>query len=133
MAKSLGQIGAHREVVDLEDKDVNGRPMYRCNSCSTFTRDPDHFKEAHVPCIPFDACPNCKALKGSFDRQPAVPEGGTCNDVLHICPFDGRRWWQGNGHFHMWQQVTDIREWEAVESWGTPRDKTPSLARDFYG
>ena len=50
-------------------------------------------------------CANCESLEKSTDRHPAVPLGGSCTDVLHICPNDGQRWWQMNTFFHLWQRV----------------------------
>ena len=56
-------------------------------------------------------CENCKNLRHSYDGKPAVPLGGTCNTVLHVCPNDGNKWWQSNGFFHLWQQVTSQTKW----------------------
>ena len=111
MAKMLGKIGPHAEVEDLGRADVNGRPMFMCNVCHTFTRDFTHFAGFSVPCIPEGGCKNCDALSHSHAGAPAVPLGGNCNTILHECPNDGRRWWQFNDYFHLWQQVTNPREW----------------------
>lgn len=59
-------------------------------------------------------CSNCDALDHSFDQRPAVPLGGSCTDILHVCPVCGKRWWQFNTHFHLWKNVADDREWEAL-------------------
>jgi hypothetical protein len=61
-------------------------------------------------------CANCEALEHSFDQKPAVPRGGSCNDILHECPLDGQRWWQFNTHFHLWRKVRDDREWECLQN-----------------
>lgn len=120
MAKIIGQVGQHPKVEDLEQCDVNGRPMFRCSHCHTFTRAKEHFAEVSVPCV-FD-CENCRALSGSCTRRPAVPEGGDCNTILYTCPHDGRRWWQTNAHFHLWQQVTDPAQWDILvnNGYGNP-------------
>ncbi len=90
--------------------------MVRCLDCGTYAHAIDiSTAEIHLAmtaCAP--NCTNCNSLRHSYDRKPAVPEGGNCNDILHECPHDGNRWWQSNDHFHLWQQVTDLREWEGL-------------------
>lgn len=111
MTKSLGLVGLHLKVEDLESKDINGLPMFRCNVCKTYTRNKDHF--IGVVCNP--NCKNCEALRSSYDGAPAVPHGGTCNMILHTCTNDGNRWWQYNSHFHLWKHVTAPTEWRSLE------------------
>jgi len=60
-------------------------------------------------------CSNCEALEHSHDQRPAVPIGGSCNDILHECPLDGQKWWQYNDHFHLWQRVESNRQWESLK------------------
>src|SRR3989344_5885661 len=117
--KSLGQIGPHPQVLDLERDDVNGLGMFECRECNTYTRDKDHF--AVVSCAP--NCANCKALRESHDKKPAAPLNGSCNSILYTCPNDGNRWWQSNTYYHLWQQVTDPEEWKILvrEGYGRPR------------
>lgn len=110
--------GEHTKVERLEQKDINGRLMVVCRSCDTFAHAHTH-KEAvddlsTTSCAP--NCANCKSLSNSNDRAPAVPLRGSCNDVLHVCPNDGNRWWQMNTHFHLWQRVTSDREWQSLRN-----------------
>jgi hypothetical protein len=130
MSQSLGSIGGHSEIVQLDGPDVNGREMFQCSACRTFTRDKEHFRESFVPCAPIQGCRNCLALSRSNDREVAVPDGGNCNNITHVCPHDGRRWWQSNTHFHIWQQVTDPLEWQVVRSWGEPGGGHPAWDLD---
>ena len=58
------------------------------------------------------SCPNCLALRASYDKKPAVPQGGSSRDRFHACPLDGNRWVQDNIHFHLWQMVLTDQEWE---------------------
>lgn len=118
MNKPIGELGDHKraEVVDCED--CNGRVMVKCNDCGTYAHA---FSEREAiedlskcKCVRY--CSNCKNLRNSNERKPAIPVGGTCNDILHVCPNDGNRWWQANNHFHHWQQVTSDREWESLKN-----------------
>lgn len=59
-------------------------------------------------------CENCDRLDHSCDTKPAVPDGGTCNDILYVCPC-GQRWWQYNTHFHLWQRANTDRQWEGLK------------------
>jgi len=61
-------------------------------------------------------CANCEQLEKSCSTRPAVPMGGTCNDTFHACPRCGRRWWQFNDYFHLWQEVADDKQWERFMS-----------------
>jgi hypothetical protein len=106
-------IGDHQNLRDC-GRDINGRLMICCGVCDTYAhsyRDPveDLGKTA---CAPY--CRNCKALRRSSTRAPAVPVGGECNDRTHVCPNDGNRWWQSNDYYHMWQQVTSDSEWRSI-------------------
>lgn len=60
-------------------------------------------------------CRKCERLEKSTDTRPAVPDGGTCNDILYYCPC-GQRWWQYNTYFHLWQCVNNDAEWEALKA-----------------
>ncbi len=106
-------IGRHEGVRDC-GRDINGRIMLACDTCGVFAHSyADPFEDLKkTSCNP--NCWNCKALRESSTRSPAVPIRGTCNDTLHTCPFDGNRWWQSNSHFHMWHQVTSDSEWDAL-------------------
>ncbi len=101
----------------LGRKDVNGLTMVECTACETVAHAADEPKAkadlANASCSP--NCDNCKRLRRSHDRAPAVPTGGSCHDRLHICPNDGNKWWQTNNHFHLWNQVTSEREWELLQ------------------
>lgn len=109
-------LGLHMHTETLSMKDINGLTMVKCVDCDACAHaiNEEKAKEdlAKTACSP--DCENCKKLRHSYDRNPAVPQGGSCNDVYHICPNDGNRWWQFNAHFHLWEQVTDRREWNAV-------------------
>lgn len=109
-------IGSHHRTELSDSKDVNGRYMVTCRDCETcahaYQVEDAEADLASAPCV--SNCDNCNKLRRSYDDAPAVPLGGTCNTVLHICPNDGRRWWQSNTHFHLWQQVTDDREWDGL-------------------
>jgi hypothetical protein len=111
-------VGPHQNVEKLSRKDINGRHMVMCWDCSTSAHAFDEAEAvadlSKVSCSP--DCVNCNSLNHSCTSKPAVPFGGTCNDRLHVCPNDGNRWWQTNGHFHLWQQVTSDREWEAIRN-----------------
>jgi hypothetical protein len=65
---------------------------------------------SHTSCAP--NCENCNSFRNSYDKKPAVPINGSCNDILHICPIDRNRWWQYNTYYHLWKQVTSDQEWE---------------------
>ncbi len=112
----IGQVGDHPDVEDLGRSDCNGQSMLRCNRCQTFTRNKEHFAESSVPCEL--NCQNCKNLSKSHSGAPAVPNGGDCNTILYTCRRCGRRWWQTNGYFHLWQQVTDPEEWRILNENG---------------
>lgn len=107
------QIGSHKRVEVLPQKDVNGRYMVTCIDCDLCAHHNDLAKAkadlGHCLCSP--NCENCTALRRSCPTNPAVPTGGSCTDRLHVCPNDGVRWWQANTHFHLWQSVTDTAEW----------------------
>ncbi len=125
----MKSIGPHLITQPLDRKDVNGRFMVTCKVCGT-TAHAYKLEEAEadlsiIVCNP--NCPNCKNLRNSCSTRPAVPMGGDCNTVLHQCPRDGNRWWQGNTYFHLWQQVTSEREWESLN-----RDLTRSHAGNDY-
>ncbi len=112
----MKEIGPHKRVEILDGKDINGRYMAMCWNCETcahaFEISEAEMDLTLIPCI--KDCQNCNKLRHSTDHNPAVPLGGTCNTLLHICPNDGRRWWQMNTYFHLWQQVTSEREWQAL-------------------
>lgn len=115
----MKKLGSHEHAELVEGLDCNGRVMVRCNDCQTCAHawklEDAEADLAKTACSP--SCQNCAALRRSYDKAPAVPEGGSCTDMLHVCPFDGNRWWQGNDHWHLWQQVTSDREWETLLSW----------------
>lgn len=108
-------VGQHLHVEKI-GKDVNHRIMLICRDCKTcahaFDEEEARRDLAAVKCVP--DCENCKALRHSYDRKPAVPKGGSCNDITHTCPNDGNHWWQSNPYFHLWQQVTNDGEWRSV-------------------
>lgn len=110
-------FGSHRHAEHLPGKDVNGRYMVICRDCGACAHHYDKDQAArnlrNWNCSA--DCTNCKSLMYSHDRSPAVPVGGSCNDKLHRCPNDGNRWWQTNTHFHLWQAVTDNKEWEILQ------------------
>lgn len=107
-------LGLHKRAEVSDTKDINNRFMVTCRDCETtahaYKLEEARFNLSMVSCSP--NCQNCKKLRHSYDRAPAVPIGGSCNDKLHVCPNDGNRWWQGNDYFHLWQQVTNDKEWE---------------------
>jgi hypothetical protein len=109
-------IGQHEHVMIYEDRDANNRHMIKCLDCETYAHAYDISTAksdlAATPCI--SDCQNCNSIRDSYDLKPAVPMGDNCNARLHICPNDGRMWWQSNTYFHLWQQVTDPREWEVL-------------------
>lgn len=102
-------IGQHGDVQD-RGPDINHRPMIICRVCGTCAHSEEDLEK--TACNP--ECENCKALRRSHSRKPAVPIRGRCNDRLHICPNDKNRWWQSNDHFHLWQQVTSDSEWKSL-------------------
>mgnify|MGYP001566837222 FL=1 len=108
--------GPHRYTEEA-GKDVNGRYMIICRDCKTdahaYTVLEAYDDLAVTACEP--NCENCKSLRHSYDGKPAVPIGGTCNIILHICSNDGNRWWQSNTYYHLWNQVTSSREWEGLQ------------------
>lgn len=110
-------IGSHRNTEVYAQKDVNQRFMVNCRDCGTCAHAYELLEAkadlAKTPCISY--CENCNNLRDSSDRKPGVPLGGNCNTVLHVCPHDGRKWWQSNTHYHMWQQVTSEREWNSLQ------------------
>jgi hypothetical protein len=108
-------IGEHKRT-EAAGKDINGREMVICYDCeaSAHARDIPTAESqlSQVKCV--TNCQNCKNLRSSHTKKPAVPIGGDCNTMLHVCPNDGNRWWQSNDYFHLWQQVTDPKEWEIL-------------------
>jgi hypothetical protein len=112
---AMKATGSHQRTEEL-GRDVNGLQMVLCRDCNTcaHARSIDEARSdlQRAPCIA--DCGNCNALRESYDERPAVPKGGNCNTRLHVCPTDGRRWWQMNTHFHLWQQVTSDRDWEIL-------------------
>ncbi len=118
--RTKATTGPHQRVEVLGTHDCNGLTMVTCRDCKTTAHAIDelHAKAnlAKVACSP--DCANCKALRDSYQEQPALPAGAEDYDgLLHVCPHDGNRWWQSNRHFHLWQQVTDDGEWETVQGW----------------
>lgn len=113
----IGSVGSHWQVSVLDGKDINRRVMVTCHVCETtahrLTQEEAIEDLRNVSCSPL--CSNCKNLRHSHGGKPAVPQGGMCYDILHICPNDGNKWWQANTHFHLWQQVTHEREWEILK------------------
>ena len=59
-------------------------------------------------------CKECSSLEHSHSKKPAVPNGGDCQDLIHLCISCGRRWWQFNNHFHLWKHVTSKAEWNIL-------------------
>lgn len=109
------QIGPHK-LTEIVGKDINGRFMVKCQRCITYAHAFE-ISEAEAeltlaPCV--SDCENCNSLRRSYDQKPAVPLGGTVNTILYTCPKDGRRWWQSNTFFHLWQQVTSEFQWQAL-------------------
>lgn len=113
MASELVDGGVHGKVEILEGKDINGMFMVFCKTCETCAHAIDKSEAIKdllkTPCV--TDCENCKNLRHSFDKQPAVPINGSCNDESHVCPNDGNRWWQYNTYYHLWKQVTNTKEW----------------------
>jgi hypothetical protein len=109
-------LGKHRNTEVLTTKDCNGRHMVRCLDCGIYAHATEiPTAESHLimtACAP--ECKNCNNLRRSYDGRPAVPIRGSCNTILHVCPYDGNKWWQANDHFHLWQRVTDPEEWEIL-------------------
>jgi hypothetical protein len=108
--------GPHINVEISSTRDINGLCMVTCRVCGTCAHAVDE-KQAMVDLAKTKCssnCENCKSLRASYDGKPAVPLGGTCNDVNHVCPNDGNRWWQYNTHFHLWKQVTANSEWNVI-------------------
>ncbi|MEI6296986.1 MAG: hypothetical protein WCO84_05060 [bacterium] len=64
----------------------------------------------------YQKCGNCKSLSHSCDVRPAMPLGGSKDDMRHICPNDGNMWLQYSIGFHLWKHVTDLKEWESTHS-----------------
>ena len=114
--KFLGTVGEHRLVELFDSKDVNGRFMVKCNTCETvahaYSEDQAIMDLNNCRCNPH--CRNCNNLRRSGTKRPAAPIDGEYTDRLHICPKDGNRWWQSNGRFHHWQQITSAQEWESL-------------------
>lgn len=112
----MKSIGEHQRTEVAAEKDINGRFMVGCLDCGIYAHASDiPIAETHLAitaCAP--NCANCKSLRDSYNRKPAVPKGGSCNDILHVCPNDGIKWWQSNDYFHLWQEVTDPKEWESL-------------------
>jgi hypothetical protein len=102
-------VGEHTQVTD-NGPDINGFAMVVCGVCHTRADCEEDL--ARVRCNAH--CQNCKNLRRSNDEKPAVPAGGSSIHVLHVCPYDGNRWWQSNTHFHLWQQVTRDSEWDSL-------------------
>jgi len=102
-------IGPHRQVRD-SGPDIHGRSMIFCGVCHVCAHSEEDLEK--TACNP--TCRNCEALRHSYDGKPAVPIGGSSNSKTHICPNDGNRWWQTNNHLHLWQQVTNDREWQSI-------------------
>ena len=127
-------IGPHRNAEVCAEKDVNQRFMVRCHECGTFAHAYELSEAkadlADSPCI--SDCENCNNLSNSFDGKPAVPLMGSCNSVLHVCPHDGRRWWQSNTYYHLWQQVTSRTEWEVLLRTQAQSPRRCGLGEDLY-
>jgi len=123
----MATIGGHTKAEVLEEKDINGLHMVTCRACEAcahaVTVEEAKADLSRTACT--TDCENCKALEHSTDTKPAVPLGGTCNDILHICPNDNTRWWQTNTHFHMWQRVTNEREWRSLKNEALRRPINP--------
>lgn len=112
----MEKIGQHDCVEVCVGRDVNGRYMVICRTCHicAHARYQEEAKRdlSMVRCSP--NCLNCTALRHSYPEKIATPLGGSRDDVLHVCPGDGIRWWQSNSHFHIWQTVTSDKEWELL-------------------
>jgi len=110
-------IGQHKHTEISERKDINGLSMVSCRDCGACAHAIDVLTAKHDLAMTLCApdCENCNNLRHSYDRNPAVPLDGTCNTILHVCPNDGNRWWQSNGHFHLWKQVTSPGEWDTLK------------------
>jgi hypothetical protein len=108
-------IGQHKRTKH-SGEDINRLQMVRCLDCEADSHAIDiptaEKNLAEVKCAP--DCENCKSLRHSYSKKPAVPIDGDCNTILHTCPNDGNRWWQTNGHFHLWKQVTDQEMWKIL-------------------
>lgn len=59
-------------------------------------------------------CHLCSHFASSTDRRPAHPENGNIFNLTHLCLRCGRRWWQYNSVYHLWQHVTDPVEWDTL-------------------
>ncbi len=62
----------------------------------------------------WEKCNTCEPLSKSYSEKPGVPKGGHINDFSHTCKDCGRRWWQSNDHYHLWQHVKNPIEWESI-------------------
>jgi hypothetical protein len=102
----MPQTGQHKNVANW-GKDINNLTMIHCYDCgaTAHATNEQQGREnlATTNCV--KDCRNCRNLRNSHSKAPAIPEGGTCNDVHHICPNCGKRWWQFNTHLHLWQQM----------------------------
>lgn len=102
--------------VVAQGTDINSRIMVHCRRCRTTAHAADEATArvdiAKTICA-WD-CPNCNALRNSYQERSARPQGGKIDQRLHVCPNDGNRWWQSNNHFHLWQQVTSDEEWRVL-------------------
>jgi hypothetical protein len=110
-------LGTHSRTTLLDGTDGNGRFMVKCLDCGTcaheYTVDQAQADLAqNTTCAP--TCKNCHNLRHSCGTSPAVPLFGQNTDLVHVCPIDGNRWRQSNGYFHLWNQVTSTKEWEAL-------------------
>lgn len=101
----MKQAGEHKRVDSL-GPDINRLVMVHCIDCESTTRGINEEealeKMATDRCVP--NCENCKRLRRSYDKVPAIPEGGSRYDTHHTCPNCGKRWHQFNTHYHLWGQ-----------------------------
>jgi hypothetical protein len=122
MNREIFSAGPHEKVEIIDEKDVNGRFMVKCNICRTFAHayEKDQAIKDLEKCSCSPNCCNCANLRHSSSKGPAVPVNGNSYDRLHVCPYDGNRWWQANSHFHLWQQVTSDEEWRILNKESAP-------------
>lgn len=59
-------------------------------------------------------CDKCKDIARSYDGNPFVPPGGSCNDKTHRC-LCGATYWQFNDYYHLWREVP-LATYQAVRS-----------------
>lgn len=78
------------------------------------------------------SCEKCEHIQHSHDSKPFAPPSGSCNALVYACGC-GTKWWQFNGHYHLWREIPDATYHKLKETGGhvTVDMETGAVVSDY--